>query len=499
MSSPTSSVSSILSTTSTESLSSSSVPVQSTSTGSGSKSEDGLVKGNDIEGDDIITKKMKDEADKVKEIGNDYFKKGDYEKSIKYYSEAIEIDNKSPALYANRAFAYLKTEAYGLAAQDANAAIALDPNYVKAYYRLGSAHLALSKYKLALSVFKRVIKLAPNDKQAQEKYNLCMKEVKRQAFEEAIATEQTAPPSESIKIEDINVPDTYKGPKWDCYASSKDDDKTFISPSIEFVRSMVEAFKNQQRIHKRYCVQILLGLIPIFKSLPSLLDIRIPPGQNFTVCGDVHGQFYDLLNIFALNGEPSETNPYLFNGDFVDRGSFSCEVILTLFAYKLHCPSSVHLLRGNHETKNMNKLYGFDGEVRSKFDEQVMILFSEIFQYLPLSATLNKKVITMHGGLFQNDGVKLEDIAKISRFSEPPESGLFSDILWSDPQPFPGRSPSKRGVGQSFGPDVTKRFLDDNNLDLIVRSHEVRDEGYLFEHNGKFITVFSAPNYCDQM
>ncbi len=446
------------------------------------------------------SKKLQEEAEKLKEQGNEYFKKGDYERAIKLYSEAIELDSKSPALYANRAFAYLKTEAYGLASQDANAAIAIDPNYVKAYYRLGSAHLALNKYKLAMTVFKKVVKLAPNDKQAMEKYNLCMKEVKRQAFEEAIATEQTALPSDTVKLDEITVPDSYDGPKWDATTKSDDSKPNAIaSPPIEFVRSMVEAFKNQQRLHKKFCVQIILGLIPIFKSLPSLLDIRIPPGQKFTVCGDVHGQFYDLLNIFAINGEPSETNPYLFNGDFVDRGSFSCEVILTLFAYKLNCPSSIHLLRGNHETRNMNKLYGFDGEVRHKFDEHTMILFSEIFQYLPLSATLNKKIIIMHGGLFQDDGVKLEDIAKISRFSEPPESGLFSDILWSDPQPFPGRSPSKRGVGQSFGPDVTRKFLDNNGLDMVVRSHEVRDEGYLIEHNGQLVTVFSAPNYCDQM
>jgi serine/threonine-protein phosphatase 5 len=108
-------------------------------------------------------------------------------------------------------------------------------------------------------------------------------------------------------------------------------------------------------------------------------------------------------------------------------------------------------------------------------------------------------VIVMHGGLFQQDGVKLDDIRNISRNVGQPDSGLMSDILWSDPQPFMGRGESKRGVGQSFGPDITKAFLDDNGLELIVRSHEVREEGYLVEHDGKLITVFSAPNYCDQM
>jgi serine/threonine-protein phosphatase 5 len=112
---------------------------------------------------------------------------------------------------------------------------------------------------------------------------------------------------------------------------------------------------------------------------------------------------------------------------------------------------------------------------------------------------VDKRAIVLHGGLFQNDGVKLESIAHIDRFREPPEAGLMADLLWSDPQPFPGRGPSKRGMGKSFGPDVTARFLSDNGLDVLIRSHEVKDEGYVVEHGGKCVTVFSAPNYCDQM
>jgi serine/threonine-protein phosphatase 5 len=268
----------------------------------------------------------------------------------------------------------------------------------------------------------------------------------------------------------------------------------------EFVEQAVAMFQRQENLAKKYVLKVLLAAKTTLKPLPSLVRISVPAGKHLNVCGDVHGQFYDLLNLFDLaGGRPSRENPFLFNGDFVDRGSWSLEVILTLLLYKCLDPASVHLLRGNHETKNMNKIYGFEGEVKHKYDMGVMDLFTELFRYLPLSATINSKVIVMHGGLFQKDGVTLEDIARIPRFSEPPDSGLFSDLLWSDPQPFPGRGPSKRGVGQSFGPDITKRFLEDNGLDLLVRSHEVRDEGYLVEHDGKLITVFSAPNYCDQM
>jgi len=124
-------------------------------------------------------------------------------------------------------------------------------------------------------------------------------------------------------------------------------------------------------------------------------------------------------------------------------------------------------------------------------------LFSEAFNWLPLAALIQKKIFVCHGGIFGEDGVKLDQIRKIDRFRQPPESGLMCDILWSDPQESNGRSPSKRGVGLSFGPDVTKDFLKTNDLDLIVRSHEVKENGYEVSHNGKLITIFSAPNYCD--
>lgn len=206
-----------------------------------------------------------------------------------------------------------------------------------------------------------------------------------------------------------------------------------------------------------------------------------------------------MLNIFALNGEPSSDRPYLFNGDFVDRGSFSVEVILTLFAYKLVHPTGVNLTRGNHETKNMNKMYGFEGEVKHKLDNDINRLFSQCFCQLPLCALIEDKVFVVHGGLASENDVTIADINKLNRVREPPESGLMCDLMWSDPQAPVGRAPSKRGIGLSFGPDVTDNFLQTNELQMVVRSHEVRDEGYEWEHSNKLVTIFSAPNYCDQV
>lgn len=429
-------------------------------------------------------------AEEIKQLANDAFKAHKYSQAIDLYSQSIELNSRNAVYWANRAFAHTKLEEYGSAIQDATKAVEVDPKYSKGYYRRGAAYLAMGKFKEALKDFQQVKRLCPNDPDAAKKLKECEKAVMKLKFEEAIATHDSERRSvaESIDFHTIEVEPQYTGARIEGEVVT-----------LDFVKKMMEDFKNQKFLHRRYAYQIVLQTRECLRALPSLVDISIPNGNHFTVCGDVHGQFYDLLNIFELNGLPSEENPYLFNGDFVDRGSFSLEVILTLFAFKCMSPSAIYLSRGNHESKNMNKIYGFEGEVKSKLSETFVELFAEVFCCLPLAHVLNDKVFVVHGGLFSVDGVKLSDIRAIDRFCEPPEEGLMCELLWSDPQPLPGRGPSKRGVGLAFGEDVTKRFLQDNNLDLVVRSHEVKDEGYEVEHSGKLITVFSAPNYCDQM
>lgn len=241
--------------------------------------------------------------------------------------------------------------------------------------------------------------------------------------------------------------------------------------------------------------QILCDIDAYFRKQPSLVDITVPDDAKFTICGDIHGQFYDLMNIFKINGLPSPTNPYLFNGDFVDRGSFSVECIFTLFGFKLLYPDHFFLSRGNHESYNMNQMYGFSGEVVAKYTNTMSNMFTQVYNWLPLCHCINKRVLVMHGGLFAQDNITLDDLRKIERNRQPPEEGLMCDLLWSDPQPRNGRGFSKRGVGIQFGPDITEKFCKDNKLDYIVRSHEVKAMGYEVAHDGKCITVFSAPNY----
>lgn len=424
----------------------------------------------------------------LKNQGNQALAAGHFSEACDLYSQAIDI-HETAVLYSNRSMAQLKQENYGLAIADADMAIELDPTYIKAFYRRASGNFALGKYKVALKDFRAVCKMQPKDKQARLKFKECEKAVKAAAFADAIMSEETAP--FSIDPSGITVDSGYQGPRLE-------EDGTV---TLDFVRAMIEWFRDQKMIHRKFVVQILNQMQALLSSYPNCIEVTVPTGegQKFTVCGDVHGQYFDLLNIFSLNGEPSSTNPYLFNGDFVDRGSFSLEVILTLFAFKLAAPDSLHMTRGNHESKNMNKVYGFEGEVQHKLNGDVARLFTVVFCELPLCALLENQVFIVHGGLSSNDNVSIADINAVNRVREPPESGLMCDLMWADPQAMPGRAPSKRGVGLAFGPDVTANFLAHNNLKLVVRSHEVRDEGFEVEHGGQLITVFSAPNYCDQM
>ncbi|XP_009887503.1 PREDICTED: serine/threonine-protein phosphatase 5, partial [Charadrius vociferus] len=257
------------------------------------------------------------------------------------------------------------------------------------------------------------------------------------------------------------IEDEYSGPKLD---GGK--------VTLAFMKELMQWYKEQKKLHRKCAYQILVQVKEVLAKLPTLVETTLKE-----------------------NGLPSESNPYIFNGDFVDRGSFSVEVILTLFGFKLLYPDHFHLLRGNHETDNMNQIYGFEGEVKAKYTAQMFALFSEVFEWLPLAQCINGKVLIMHGGLFSEDGVTLDDIRKIERNRQPPDSGGGCGVTVTVAFPQNGRSVSKGGGTCQFGPDVTKSFLERNRLDYIIRSHEVKPEGYEVAHDGKCVTVFSAPNY----
>ncbi|XP_014359983.1 serine/threonine-protein phosphatase 5 [Papilio machaon] len=428
-------------------------------------------------------------AEKLKNEANEFFKKQNYDAAIELYTKAIEKNPNNAVFFANRSIANLRLENFGYALVDASRAIDLDKNYTKAYYRRAAAHMSLGKYKLALKDFEFVTKVRPNDQDAKMKYTECNKIVKKIAFEKAIAVDKKEVNiADSINLDAMTIEDEYEGPMLE-------DGKV----TVKFVNDLIEHYKQEKHLHKKYAYKILIDVKAYLSNQPTLVDIKVPDDKKFTVCGDIHGQFYDLMNIFKLNGLPSEENPYLFNGDFVDRGSFSVECIFTLFSFKLLYPDHFFMSRGNHESLDMNRMYGFRGEVTFKYTAQMADLFTEVYNWLPLAHCINNRVLVMHGGLFSSDDVTLDDIRNVDRNKQPPEDGIMCELLWSDPQPMVGRSPSKRGVGCQFGPDVTHSFLERNHLDYIIRSHEVKSDGYEVAHDGKCITVFSAPNYCDTM
>jgi len=231
----------------------------------------------------------------------------------------------------------------------------------------------------------------------------------------------------------------------------------------------------------------------IFGQQDALLNLSSP----IKVCGDIHGQFYDLLRLFGFNGYPPNSN-YLFLGDYVDRGKQSIETISLLFALKIKYPENIFMLRGNHESSKINRIYGFYDECKKRYDKKIWKLFSDTFNYLPIAAIIEGKIFCIHGGLSPKL-FSLEQIQTIQRPTEIPDDGLLCDLLWSDPNnKISGWRENDRGISYIFGIDVVDRFLLKFGFDLICRAHQVVEEGYQFFGKKQLVTIFSAPNYCGE-
>ncbi|CAM4664021.1 unnamed protein product [Leuciscus chuanchicus] len=401
---------------------------------------------------------------------------------------------------------------------------------------------------------------------------------------------------------DIEVPDVYGGPHLS------------FPLTVSTVTELVDAFKNKQKLHARYVLQLLGKTWTLLRLMPNISHVCSCKHTEITICGDLHGHLEDLLLVFYKNGFPSAETPYVFNGDFVDRGKESMEILLVLFAFLLLYPLDVHLNRGNHEDHIVNLRYGFTKEVLGKYPvhgKMILKLLQKIFSCLPLATVIDQKVLILHGGI--SDKTDLNLIAKLDRRrfvsalrpltrreadgdeedasagrrrvqslthgltgrsrQELPRhslhsgsgltgrprkelhsgsgltgrprkelhsgSGLMSrsvdeelrerrrlaglslssnsqldsaevlesdveewkqivDVLWSDPMSQNGCVPNEvRGGGCYWGPDVTQEVLDRHKLKLLIRSHECKQEGYEFCHNGRVLTIFSASNYYD--
>ncbi|XP_009322320.1 PREDICTED: serine/threonine-protein phosphatase with EF-hands 2 [Pygoscelis adeliae] len=349
--------------------------------------------------------------------------------------------------------------------------------------------------------------------------------------------------------ESMEVPDSYTGPH-------------LSFPLLpDHATALLEAFKQKQQLHARYVLNLLHETRKHLKQLPNISHVSTCYSEEVTVCGDLHGQLDDLFLIFYKNGLPSPSKSYVFNGDFVDRGKQSLEILLILFTFLLIYPKEVHLNRGNHEDHVVNLRYGFTKEVMQKYKvhgKKILKMIQNVFCWLPLATLIDQKVLIIHGGI--SDTTDLDMLEKIHRNKSQPaqtpskanrlefskwvrqtvqeqiewcrrladisdseeeeeltcasavsltdldgpcwtrqeEWKQILDILWSDPMPQEGcRVNTVRGGGCYFGPDVTGKILEKYNLQFLIRSHECKQEGYEFCHNRKVLTIFSASNYYE--
>ncbi|XP_077746389.1 serine/threonine-protein phosphatase with EF-hands 1 isoform X1 [Canis aureus] len=332
-------------------------------------------------------------------------------------------------------------------------------------------------------------------------------------------------------VSHIDVPDSYHGPRLQFPLTFTDIDL------------LVEAFKQQQILHAHYVLEVLFETKKVLKQMPNFTHVKTSPSKELTICGDLHGKLDDLFLIFYKNGLPSGSNTYIFNGDFVDRGKHSIEILMILFVSFLVYPNDLHLNRGNHEDFMMNLRYGFTKEILHKYKihgKKILQILEDVYTWLPIGTIIDSEILVIHGGISESTDLNLlhriernkmksvlmspiplnedhnNDLKKnkINTTIIPREvktNGSLSeqltkheweqviDILWSDPRGKRGCYPNtSRGGGCYFGPDITSKVLNKYQLKMLIRSHECKPEGYEICHDGKVVTVFSASNYYEE-
>lgn len=231
----------------------------------------------------------------------------------------------------------------------------------------------------------------------------------------------------------------------------------------------------------------------IISSDDNVLSLSSP----ITLCGDLHGQFHDLLELLLVGGDPPFTS-YLFMGDFVDRGNHSVETLLLLLALKVRYPERVWLIRGNHESRQITQVYGFYDECVKKYGSvNLWGHCCDVFDCLSVAAVLDGKAFIVHGGLSPAIDAIDELRTTIDRFQEVPHEGAFCDVLWSDPdESTTGWGISPRGAGFVFGEDIVNKFNHTNKMEYIARAHQLVMEGFKWMFDSQLVTIWSAPNYC---
>ena len=293
-----------------------------------------------------------------------------------------------------------------------------------------------------------------------------------------------------------------KNEKEDDKENANDNDDINKDENNDNIHKIIKKLKKARRgsicqelnIKEDECNYVIDKAYGILEKEESLLKISAP----LYICGDIHGQYYDLLRVFDILKYPPQST-FLFLGDYVDRGKQSLECLLLLLCLKIKYPDKIFLLRGNHECEALNKMYGFFDECKRRLSIKCFKKIITLFNIMPISALINENILCMHGGL-SKDLQNIEQINKILRPTDIPNEGLLCDILWSDPNESLNEDfgSNERNISVTFSKDVVKNFLEKNNLDLICRAHQVVEEGFEFFADMKLVTIFTAPNYMGE-
>eukprot|EP00755_Sulcionema_specki_P022767 Sspe_Gene.77304::Locus_48290_Transcript_1_1_Confidence_1.000_Length_3039::g.77304::m.77304 len=283
--------------------------------------------------------------------------------------------------------------------------------------------------------------------------------------------------------------------------------KTTPDVREDHIRSVRELVAHE-KLPYRYAYLLLENAIAYLREQPNMQLITIHNGCRCTIVGDVHGQLQDLNRILDDNGSPSHSHYYIFNGDLVDRGCNSCEVLFVVLVYMLAYPGEVFVNRGNHESFICTDHYGCRAEVLHKYSEEIYDMMVNLFNVMPLCSLVNNEMFVVHGGLPRYD-LSIKELEHINRFREIPPAPnsrheqIFTDLMWSDPDPDTDEGDptadwednAAREAGCRWKAALTRRFCAANKISFVVRSHYPPYAGYERVHDGKVITVFSASNY----
>lgn len=314
----------------------------------------------------------------------------------------------------------------------------------------------------------------------------------------AAGTPMAPPQGNSNQANKVNEPEANQNISVQHSELSEADAGTILSDPVDVIIDKLLSVRGarpgkQVDLSEAEIKMLCLRSRDLLISQPMLLELEAP----IKICGDIHGQYYDLLRLFEYGGFPPEAN-YLFLGDYVDRGKQSLETICLLLAFKIKYPENFFVLRGNHECASINRIYGFYDECKRRFGIKLWKTFTDCFNCLPCAAVIDEKIMCMHGGL-SPELTSIDQVKRIMRPTDVPDTGLLCDLLWADPdKDIDGWGENDRGVSFTFGEDIVAQFLQKHDLDLICRAHQVVEDGYEFFARRQLVTLFSAPNYCGE-